>query len=58
LAREIVNCQANFSPPQVILSRYCRLAFETCLQREELDRGNIGERKKRIRERELEGINE
>jgi hypothetical protein len=53
LARDIVNCQANFSPPQVILSRYCLLAFETCLQRGELDRGHIGEKKRQIREREF-----
>jgi hypothetical protein len=50
LAREIVNVQANFSPPQILLSRYCRQAFELCLANGELNRENIGERKRKIRE--------
>jgi hypothetical protein len=42
LANRLLRCNLDFSPAQILKSRYCRYAFEKALELGELSRDNIG----------------
>jgi hypothetical protein len=42
LANRLLRCNLEFSPAQIMKSRYCRYAFEKALELGELSRDNIG----------------
>ena len=42
LGMKIVTCASNYAPGQVLLSKWCRLAFETCIANGEFSYENIG----------------
>ena len=44
LASRLLRCNLDFSPAQILKSRYCRYAFEKALELGELSRENIGKR--------------
>ena len=44
LANRLLRCNLDFSPAQILRSRYCRYAFEKAIELGELSRENIGHR--------------
>jgi hypothetical protein len=44
LANRLLRCNLDFSPAQILRSKYCRYAFEKAIELEELSRENIGHR--------------
>ena len=44
LANRLLRCNLDFSPAQVLKSKYCRYAFEKAIELGELSRENIGKR--------------
>jgi hypothetical protein len=42
LGMKVVTCRSNYAPAQVLLSRYCRMAFERCIREGEFSYENIG----------------
>ena len=42
LGMKIVTCASHYAPAQVLLSKWCRMAFERCIAEGELSYENIG----------------
>jgi hypothetical protein len=48
LANRLLRCNLDYTPAQILKSRYCRYAFEKAIELGELSRENIGHRTRTV----------